>query len=293
MTFIFKHNNTSFELINYGTIKEPFFKGKRIATFLGYIDTTQAIRKHVWDANKTTLLGGVVLTPPNIQSLGFTRFQRNHVAFAKETMLRSQNTIYLNEAGMYQLIFHSKLPIAHHFQQWIFNDVLPSIRKTGQFAFNNHSVKPLLTFKIENEYDLHKLVVNFLKCQYPHVLLTIQNGELQNDTQEKRIKSFNTGYESGSFDIIINNLHKKYNGFALELKSPSGKGVVSSKQLDMQKKYELNGFKTLISNNYNDILFQIVEYMRETRLKCLHCSKKFKNTTTLNNHLKYFHKINI
>ena len=80
--------------------------------------------------------------------------------------------------------------------------------------------------------------------------------------QEKRIKSFNTGYESGSFDIIINNLHKKYNGFALELKSPSGKGVVSSKQLDMQKKYELNGFKTLISNHYNDTLFQIVEYMR-------------------------------
>ena len=117
MTFIFKHNNTSFELINYGTIKEPFFKGKRIATFLGYIDTTQAIRKHVWDANKTSLLGGVVLTPPNIQSLGL-----------KETMLRSQNTIYLNEAGMYQLIFHSKLPIAHHFQQWVFNDVLPSIK---------------------------------------------------------------------------------------------------------------------------------------------------------------------
>ena len=71
MTFIFKHSNKSFELINYGTIKEPFFKGKQIATFLGYIDTTQAIRKHVWDANKTTLLGGVVLTPPNIQSLGF------------------------------------------------------------------------------------------------------------------------------------------------------------------------------------------------------------------------------
>ena len=269
-SFIYKHNNTSFELINYGTNNEPYFKAKQIATFLGYIDTTQAIRKHVWDLNKTTLLGGVKTTPPNIQS----------------------NTIFLNEAGLYQLIFNSKLPVAHHFKQWIFNDVLPSIRKTGQYAFNNHSVKPLLTFSIMNEYDLHKLVVNFCKVQYPHILLIVQSGELQ-DTQYKRSQEYHKGYEGGSFDIIISNLHKKYNGLCLEFKSPSGKGNISLKQLDMQKKYELNGFKTLISNNYNEILFQIVEYMRDTRLKCLHCSKKFKNTTTLNNHLKYFHKINL
>lgn len=43
----------------------------------------------------------------------------------------------LEEAGIYQLIFGSKLPSAEKFQDWVFNDVLPSIRKTG-----NYSVKP-------------------------------------------------------------------------------------------------------------------------------------------------------
>lgn len=267
-SFLFKHSSTSFELINYGTNKDIYFKAKDVAKFLGYADTKQAIRTHVWESNKTTkILWGVETTP---QKFG---------------------TIFINESGLYQLIFSSKLEMAKKFQQWIFNDVLPSIRKTGQYAFNNHSVKPLLTFQINTEYDLHKLVVNFLKCQYPHILLSIQAGELSNDTQEKRIKCYNMGYESGSFDIIINNLHKNYNGFAIELKSPTGKGVISDKQLSMQKKYEMNNFKTLISNNYNEILFQIITYMNNTRLKCLHCKRRFKNDNTLNNHYKYFHKL--
>jgi len=101
------------------------------------------------------------------------------------------------------------------------------------------------------------------------------------------------GYEAGSFDIIINNLHKKYNGFAIELKSPTGKGIVSDKQLTMQKKYEMNNFKTLISNDYNEIIFQIIEYMNETRIRCSFCSRKFLNSTSLKSHLTYFHKINI
>lgn len=269
--FIFKHNNNDFELINYGTIKEPYFKAKQIATFLGYIDTTQAIRKHVWDINKTTFLGSVVLTPPNYQS----------------------TTIYINESGLYQLIFASKMDIAQQFQKWVFEIVLPSIRKTNAYQFNNHSVKPNLTFSIMNEYDMHKQIINFCKVQYPNILIISQAGELQNDTHDKRIKSYNMGYESGSFDIIINNLHKKFSGFCLELKNPNGKGIISQKQLEMQKKYESNNYKTLITNDYNRCIVEIIEYMRDSRIKCHNCKRKFKNITTLNQHLKYFHKINI
>jgi|LakMenE01Jun11ns_1017448.scaffolds.fasta_scaffold9912182_2 prophage antirepressor-like protein len=268
MSFIFKHNNNDFELINYGTIKEPYFKAKQIATFLGYIDTTQAIRKHVWDINKTTFLGSVVLTPPNYQS----------------------TTIYINESGLYQLIFASKMDIAQKFQKWVFEIVLPSIRKTNAYQFNNHSVKPNLTFKIDNEFDLHKQIINFCKVQYPEILLIIQSGELQ-DTQLKRTQEYYKGYQSGSYDVIIGNLNKKFNGFCIEFKSPNGKGIISQKQLEMQKKYEMNGYKTLITNDYNKCIIEIIEYMRETRIKCLHCNRKFKNSSTLSNHYKFFHKI--
>lgn len=271
-SFLFKHSSTSFELINYGTTKNIYFKAKDVATFLGYKNTNQAIKDHVWESNKfTTDNSPRDLIPQN------NKF----------------NTIFINESGLYQLIFSSKLEIAQKFQRWVFETVLPQIRQLGQYSFNNTTIKPNLTFNIESEYDIHKQVVNFLKVKYPFILLSIQNGELQNDTYSKRIKSYETGYESGSFDIIINNLNKNYNGFAIELKSPTGKGVISENQLTMQKKYEMNNFKTLISNNYNEILFQIIVYMNNTRIKCQNCKRKFKNNMTLNNHYKYFHKLNI
>ena len=39
----------------------------------------------------------------------------------------------LEEAGIYQLIFSSKLASAEKFQDWVFEEVLPSIRKTGKY----------------------------------------------------------------------------------------------------------------------------------------------------------------
>ena len=83
----------------------------------------------------------------------------------------------------------------------------------------NHKYNNTLTFKIENETDLHVKVVSFLKKRYPHSLFTITLGENQ-DTVHKRIDSFNKGYLRGSPDLIINNLHKHYTGFCIEFKSP-------------------------------------------------------------------------
>lgn len=270
MSFIFKHNNNDFELINYGTTDNIYFKAKDVAEFLGYKNSRKAIIDHVWDINKIKAVkGSNVSLPPNYQS----------------------TTLYINESGLYQLIFASKLDVAQQFQKWVF-EVLQSIRQTGAYSFNNHTVKPNLTFSIMNEYDMHKQIINFCKVQYPNILIISQAGELQNDTHDKRIKSYNMGYEAGSFDIIINNLHKKFSGFCLELKNPNGKGIVSQKQLEMQKKYEANNYKTLITNDYNKCIVEIIEYMRDTRIKCLHCNRKFKNSSTLSNHYKYFHKIN-
>jgi len=42
--------------------------------------------------------------------------------------------VLINETDMYRLIFGSKLEAAQKFQDWVFNEVLPSIRKTGQYV---------------------------------------------------------------------------------------------------------------------------------------------------------------
>jgi hypothetical protein len=99
------------------------------------------------------------------------------------------------------------------------------------------------------------------------------------------------GYQAGTADIIINNFHQKFNGFAIELKSPKGTGVISDNQSVMKKKYEQNNFKYLITNDYNECIYQIIEYMRDVRIKCPHCCRKFKTNNSLNNHLISFHKI--
>ena len=87
----------------------------------------------------------------------------------------------------------------------------------------------MLTFKIENETDLHVKVVSFLKKRYPHSLFTITLGENQ-CTSINRIESHRKGYLRGPPDLIINNLHKHYTGFCIEFKSPKGNGVLSPDQ---------------------------------------------------------------
>ena len=82
---------------------------------------------------------------------------------------------------------------------------------------------------IESESDLPVKVVSFLKKRYPHSLFTATLGENQ-DTSVKRIESHRKGYLRGSFDLIINNLHKHYTGFAIEFKNPNGKGILSLDQ---------------------------------------------------------------
>jgi prophage antirepressor-like protein len=45
---------------------------------------------------------------------------------------RKQDTYIISEPGLYRLLSRSNKEEAKKFQRWIFHDVLPSIRKTGQ-----------------------------------------------------------------------------------------------------------------------------------------------------------------
>ena len=44
-----------------------------------------------------------------------------------------QNTKIITEGDVYRLIAHSKLPGAERFERWVFDEVLPSIRKHGAY----------------------------------------------------------------------------------------------------------------------------------------------------------------
>ena len=197
----------------------------------------------------------------------------------------------MNESGLYSLIFGSKLESAKAFKRWITKDVFPSIQKTGRYDHcMNHKYNNTLTFKIENETDLHVKVISFLKKRYPHSPFTVTLGESQT-TSHMRIDSFKKGYLRGSPDLIINNLHKHYTGSCIEFKSANGRGVLSPDQSIMLQQYQSNGFKTLVSNDYDHIIQQIIEYFRYVRILCSHCSRRFISSQSLRNYINGFHKM--
>ena len=45
-----------------------------------------------------------------------------------------QSMTYINEANLYKCIFQSRKPEAEKFQDWVYEEVLPSIRKHGVYA---------------------------------------------------------------------------------------------------------------------------------------------------------------
>ena len=120
----------------------------------------------------------------------------------------------------------SKISFHIHFKRWVTKEVLPAIRKTGKSSYDdmNHKYSDRLTFKIENQTDLHTKVVSFIKRRFLNSIFTATLGENQ-DTRKKRIESHNKSYLRGSLDLIINNLHKNYTGFVTEFKNPNGNGV--------------------------------------------------------------------
>jgi len=87
---------------------EPWFVGKDIALALGYINTKDALSRHV-DADDK---GGSRITTPSGE----------------------QEMTIINESGLYSLVLSSKLPTAKKFKRWVTSEVLPAIRKTGSYS---------------------------------------------------------------------------------------------------------------------------------------------------------------
>ena len=271
---VFKYEATELPVIKH--MDEIWFKAVVVATILKYTNQRKAIRDHV-DPEDKRKLSEIGLGSKRNESFPFKG--------------NGCECIYINENGLYSLILRSKLESAKEFKRWVTSQVLPSIRKTGRYDYcMNHKYNNTLIFKIESETDLHVKVVSFLKKRYPHSLFTVTLGENQ-DTVHKRIDSFKKGYLRGSPDLVINNLHKHYTGFCIEFKSPKGNGILSPDQSMMLRQYQNNGFKTLVSNDYDQIIEQIIEYFRDVRIKCSYCSRRFISPQSLRNHIKFVHKM--
>lgn len=96
------------EIRTAGTAQEPIFCAADICRALGYSNGRKAISDHCDEGDVTKR---DTPTSSGVQSMTF-----------------------VNESGMYSLIFGSKLESAKQFKKWVTSDVLPSIRKHGMYA---------------------------------------------------------------------------------------------------------------------------------------------------------------
>nr|DAJ54357.1 MAG TPA: repressor domain protein [Caudoviricetes sp.] len=98
---------------------EPWFVGKDVAEALGYSKARNAIATHIDSEDKKDApiqgtLGGV------------------------------QEMTVINESGLYSLVLSSKLPSAKKFKRWVTSEVLPALRKTGQYQVKELSGSELM-----------------------------------------------------------------------------------------------------------------------------------------------------
>ena len=72
------------------------------------------------------------------KALGYARPGKAIIDHCKGVLKRDtltsggmQSLSYIPEGDVYRLIVHSKLPAAEKFEHWLFDEVVPTIRKTG------------------------------------------------------------------------------------------------------------------------------------------------------------------
>ena len=123
------------------------FCRKDVASALGYSNTKDAIRRHCrW---------GVKHDLPHPQSPA-----------------RTIEMVFIPEGDVYRLISHSRLPSAEKFESWIFDEVLPTIRRTGGYVANEDmfvdNYLPFLDDAYRNLFRLQMIAINQLNERIRH-----------------------------------------------------------------------------------------------------------------------------
>ena len=102
---------------------EPWFFGKDVASALGYSNPSDAISRLMKERNIKRLNRGDICES---QISNFWTSDSDH-----------RSKIFINESGLYKLIMRSNLKDAEKFQDWVTDEVLPTIRKTGGYVNND------------------------------------------------------------------------------------------------------------------------------------------------------------
>ena len=226
----------------------PYFVGKDVAKILGYKNPNEAIQDHVDVDDKflRSAKGSEMLklfsTVKDIQD----KFGR-------------QDNWFINESGVYALVFSSKLPTAKKFKHWVTSEVLPSIRKHGAYMTEQIVEKALTSpdfliqlatnlkkeqearqeaeaknFKLEHEVVGLNEKISELKPKADYVDRILKSTSLVTTTQIAK----DYGMGAPTFNKKLKELKVQHNvgGQWVLTYKYQGKGYASSETIEVEKK---------------------------------------------------------
>lgn len=204
---------------------KEWFPAVRVAEILGYTNPHKAVRDHTKEKG---------VTIRSVLSKG-----------------GKQNKKFIDEGNLYRLITRSKLPQADEFEEWVFEEVLPSIRKHGLYATDNvientlnnpdYIINILTEYKKEKEHNL--VLEQQVKENKPKVLFADSVAGSDNSILVGELAKL---LKQNGVDIGQNRLFKwlRNNGYLIK-KSGESYNLPTQKSMDL----EILDIKKRVINN--------------------------------------------
>ena len=143
-----------FENEEFGQLRMIFIDGKQyfmasdVAKALGYVRPNDAVSQHC----RATVKHSIPISG------------------------KEQEVNFIPEGDVYRLIIRSKLPKAEEFEKWVFDEVLPSIRKTGGYIQET------------NPYSIKEIVKETIYQVVPEIIRELEDKEERNKRAEREMK---------------------------------------------------------------------------------------------------------
>lgn len=219
---------TVFENEKFGAVRtmeingKPYFMASDVAKGLGYARPNDAVNQHC----------------------------RATVKYSIPISGKMQEVNFIPEGDLYRLISHSKLPEAEQYESWIFDEVLPCIRKYGAYM-----TPETLEAAILNPDMMIRLCTALKDEQDKNKALQAANSSLVVDSQIMKPKA-------DYFDELVDrNLLTNFRDTAKQLHVPERKFIkflLDKKYIYRDKRGKLKPY----ANKYED-LFDVKEFTND------------------------------
>lgn len=159
------------------------FCGADVAKALGYSNAPDAISKHCKKDG--------IAKCDSIDSLG-----------------RKNTFSFITEGNVYRLITHSKLPNAERFEAWVFDEVLPEIRRTGSYGNSNINLEEVIAKTVAVAVsETVKAIMPMLKKPAPDIISVAYDPEPPSRRSHSIISRLDAELRTAVDDMILSRLY--------------------------------------------------------------------------------------